>query len=262
MFGGAALDRLGDDLLRLLRRHLASLRLEPFHEVGGVAASLLLDLPDDEILGLVGGETGNALQGLLLLADQLVAALALVGEGAIPFVELLLPFAEHRLRSLGLAILLRQLLGPAPELPFDGRQLVLPLLAPALGVLQQGVGLLLRGEFLLLPVGVSLSAGVAYEPFRRLLRLVDGLGGAFAGDDPSEAHDEHGQYDEHGQQYARSRDKVHGWSLGPHGLSSRGSRGAPDKTGAAGSPSTRSARSAARYVSGRPPNGDAWRGEV
>ena len=222
VFGGAALDRLGDDLLRLLRRHLAGLRLETLDEVGGVAAGLLLDLLDDEILRLVGGEAGNALQGLLLLAEQLVAAPALGGEGAVPFVERLMPFTQHRLRALGLAILLRQLLGPARELPLDGRQLVPPLLALTLAVLQQGVGLFLRGEFRLLPVGVGLSAGVTQEPFRRLLRLADGLGGAFAGDDPRAAHDERGEYDDHRQQQARGRDKVHGWSLGPRGWAAGG----------------------------------------
>ena len=204
MLGGATLDGLGDDLLRLLRRHFPGFRFEPLDEVGGVAASLLFDLLDDEILRLVGGETGDALQGLLLLADQLVAAVALLGEDAVPVVELPLPFIEQDFGAFGLAILIRQLLGPAGELPLDGRQLVPSLLALMFTVLQQGVGLLLGGELRLLPVGVSLPAGVMQEPFSRFRRPNGGAGGAFAGDDPHEAHDEHGQED------ARGRDKVHG----------------------------------------------------
>ena len=51
------------------RGRLARLGLEPLDEVGGVAPGVRLDLPEQQLLRLVAGEAGHALQLLLLVGD-------------------------------------------------------------------------------------------------------------------------------------------------------------------------------------------------
>ena len=74
VLGGAALDGVGDDLLRADGGGLARLGFEALDEVGGVAAGVGFDLLQEELAGLVGGEAGHALQLALPLGDQLVGA--------------------------------------------------------------------------------------------------------------------------------------------------------------------------------------------
>ena len=75
VLGGAALDGLGDDLPGLRGRHLARFVLEPLDQVGRVASRVGLDLPQQQVLGLVRREPGDALQLALLVGDQPLVAL-------------------------------------------------------------------------------------------------------------------------------------------------------------------------------------------
>ena len=71
VLGGAPLDGVRDDLLRPLRGGLPGLRLQPLDQVGGVAARVGLELLEEQLARLVGGESGDALQLALALRDQL-----------------------------------------------------------------------------------------------------------------------------------------------------------------------------------------------
>ena len=72
VFGGAPLNRVGDDLLRPACRGLARLGLEPFDHVGGVAPRVGFDLLHQQVARLVGAQAGEALEFALPLADQLL----------------------------------------------------------------------------------------------------------------------------------------------------------------------------------------------
>ena len=74
VLGGAALDGVGDDLLRARGGGLARLGLEPLDQVGGVAPRVGLDLLQQQLARLVGGQAGDALQLALPLGDELLAA--------------------------------------------------------------------------------------------------------------------------------------------------------------------------------------------
>ena len=73
VLGGAALDGVGDDLLRPHRGGLARLGLEPLDQVGGVAPGVALELPQQQLARFVGAQAGDALQLALALGEQLLA---------------------------------------------------------------------------------------------------------------------------------------------------------------------------------------------
>jgi hypothetical protein len=70
--GGAALDGVGDDLRRALRGGLARLGLEALDQVGGVAPRVGLDLLEQQLARLVGGQARDALQLALPIGQQLL----------------------------------------------------------------------------------------------------------------------------------------------------------------------------------------------
>ena len=72
MLGGAALDGFGDVLLGLVGGGLARLRIEPLEQVGGVVPGVGLDLLEQQLLGFVRRQAGDALELVLLLGDQLL----------------------------------------------------------------------------------------------------------------------------------------------------------------------------------------------
>ena len=72
VLGGAALDGVGDDLLRADGGGFARLGLEALDEIGGVAARVAFDLFEEQLAGLVGGEAGHPLQLAMPLGDELV----------------------------------------------------------------------------------------------------------------------------------------------------------------------------------------------
>src|SRR5262249_47878788 len=90
VLGGAALDGVGDDLLRALARGLPRLGLDALDGVGGVPARVRLDLFEQELLGLLAGQAGDALELALALEDELFAFGEAAGDGHLLVGELLL----------------------------------------------------------------------------------------------------------------------------------------------------------------------------
>ena len=70
MLGGRALDGFGDVVLGAVDGRLARLGVEPLEQVGGVVARLAFDLLEQQFLGFVGREAGDALELVLLLGDE------------------------------------------------------------------------------------------------------------------------------------------------------------------------------------------------
>ena len=67
VLGGAALDGFGDVLLGAVDGRLARLGVEPLEQVGGVVPRVALDLLEQQLLGFVGRQAGDALELVLLL---------------------------------------------------------------------------------------------------------------------------------------------------------------------------------------------------
>ena len=190
VLGGAALDGLGDVVLGAVDGRFARLGVEPLQQVGGVVARLALDLLDQQLLGLVGGQAGDALELVLLLGDEL----------------LVLPRPRRPRPSRGR----RRVRSRAPS-SFSSRSSVawrsasdasrrvsvcssggglLALLAGlALGLEQQLVRLFLGLEQRLLLAGLGVALGVLDEPGGLFLGAADRLGGdALAVGDPDGEH--------------------------------------------------------------------------
>ena len=68
----AALNGLGDVVLGAVGGRLARLGVEPLEQVGGVVARVGLHLLDEQLLGLVGRQAGDAFELALLLGDELL----------------------------------------------------------------------------------------------------------------------------------------------------------------------------------------------
>ena len=67
VLGAAALDGFGDVLLGAVDRRLARFGVEPLQQVRRVVARVALDLLEQQLLGLVGGQAGDAFELVLLL---------------------------------------------------------------------------------------------------------------------------------------------------------------------------------------------------
>ena len=67
VLGGAALDGFGDVLLGAIGGGFARLGVEPLQQVGGVVPRVALDLLEQQFLGFVGRQAGDALELVLLL---------------------------------------------------------------------------------------------------------------------------------------------------------------------------------------------------
>ena len=74
VLGGAALDGVGDDLLRARAGHLARLGFDALDEVGGVPARVRFDLFEEELFRLVVGQARHALELALALGRELLGA--------------------------------------------------------------------------------------------------------------------------------------------------------------------------------------------
>ena len=69
VLGGAALDGVGDDLLRAHRGGFARFGFQALDEVGGVAPGVAFDLLEEQLARLVGAQAGDALQLAVPLGD-------------------------------------------------------------------------------------------------------------------------------------------------------------------------------------------------
>src|ERR1700730_12375769 len=67
---GRSLNRRGDVVLGLVDGGLARLGVQPLDQVGRLVARLALDLLEQEVLGLFGGQAGHPLALGLLLRNQ------------------------------------------------------------------------------------------------------------------------------------------------------------------------------------------------
>jgi hypothetical protein len=70
VLGRRSLNRFGNVLLRAIGCHLACFGVEPFEKVGGVVPGVAFNLLEQQFLGFVGRETGDALELVLLLSDE------------------------------------------------------------------------------------------------------------------------------------------------------------------------------------------------
>ena len=68
--GGASLNRLGDVLLGAIGRRFARFRVEALQQVRCVVPRVAFDLLDEQFLGFVGRQAGDAFELVLLLGDE------------------------------------------------------------------------------------------------------------------------------------------------------------------------------------------------
>ena len=175
VLGRAPLDRLGDDLLRLLGGGFPRLVLEPFHEVRGVAACIRLELTQQDLLGLVRRHTRYALQLALLLGHErrvplslrLQVGLALI-DGVFASLKVLLGLVRRRLALRETASLIGQLL-------FEGGDFLLTCARLVLGRAQQLVRLLFGGQDDFLAPRLRIAFGLMQEAFGVRLSSPNGL---------------------------------------------------------------------------------------
>ena len=173
----AALDRLGDVLLGPVDRGFARLGVEPLQEVGGVVPRFALDLPDQQILGFIGGQAGDAFELVLVLRDELLAFGRRRGGRALAFGQGPVAAAQLLLEALGRRLPLRhRRLAPGQHL-LERRRLLTVLPRLALGLHQDVVRLLLRLEQRFLLAGLGVAFGVAGNAQGLFFGAAHGLGG-------------------------------------------------------------------------------------
>ena len=191
VLGGAALDGLGDVLLGAVGGGLARFGVEALEQVRGVVPRVALDLLEQQLLGLVGGQAGDAFELVLLRARR---AARTWPRRPPPSSRARRPPCRAPRSSFSSRSIARLALGRAT--PRGGQRLLergglLALLARLpLGLDQQLVRLLLGLEQRFLLAGFGVALGVLDDAERLFFGAADGLGGdALAVGDP---HGEHG----------------------------------------------------------------------
>ena len=160
---------------------------EALDQVRGVAPRVGLDLPQQDVLRLVGGHARHALQLALVVRRELVAAFDLGGDLLLLLPDGLLERAEVLLAPLDLRGAVGERTGLAGDRALEAGDLVLPLPRLPLGVAHEPVRLLLGGEDELLLPGLGVALRVAQDAGGVLPGPADGFGGyALAGRDPDE----------------------------------------------------------------------------
>ena len=196
--GGAALDRLCDDVLRLVGGCLARFVLQPLDQVGGIAPRVRFELSDKQVLCLVGGHAGDALElGLGLLGQLLATRLLRLGrrfalENGI-FASPELPRCPiHSRAAFGECTL------AVVQLAFERSQLLAALARMILGLVPEVLSLLACREFRFLASGADFTFGVPQQVLRFVASAAHRLGG-----DPSacgKPQDEDDQPDDGGRE--------------------------------------------------------------
>ena len=168
----AALDRLGDVLLGAVDRRFARLGVEPLQEVRRVVARFALDLPDQQLFRLVGGQAGDAFELVLAAARRAARTLSrrpprspsrarpARGRGRSS------SFSSRSIADLPLG---RRGLAPRQRL-LERRRLLALLARLALGLHQDVVRLLLGLEQRFLLAGFGVALGVPDDAQRPVLR--------------------------------------------------------------------------------------------
>ena len=185
VLGAAALDRLGDVLLGAIDRGLARFGVEPLQQVGRVVACLAFNLLDQQLLGLVGGQPGDALELVLVLGDELLALRERRGGVALAIAQRLVAACQLLLETIDrrLAVGRRRL--AAGQRLLHRRRLLAVGAGLTLRLHQDVVRLFLRLEQRFFLAGFGVACGVLGQAQRLFLGASDGVGGdAFAVGDP------------------------------------------------------------------------------
>ena len=172
VLGGNPADRPPDDLLRAILPCLGGCIFDALDVRGGVEFRLLLQRPQELILGLLGREARQLLQLPPGLTHQLLPMGFLLADGLIPGVQLLLPDGHLALAAI------HQLQLPIQDL----LALVKPLLE-ALGLLPPSMELLFEFrpgperlvfdlEIGLFAPRLDLALGIPDDPLRLFLRIL------------------------------------------------------------------------------------------
>ena len=202
VLAGAALNGLGDVVLRAVHRRFARFGVEALQQVGRFVAGLIFDLLDQEFLGFVRRQARDALELVLLTRHQIFVFLGggghrrlAAGHGTIARGHFLLDAVDH-----GLAIVEQRLALGQRLLERNG---LLTLLAGVLlGRDDELVRLLLGGEERLFLERLGVAFGLLGEARSLLFGAADGVGGdAFAarhpeGEHTSSHHQRDGQIDD------------------------------------------------------------------
>ena len=189
VLGGAALDRLGDDLSGAECRRLARLALEALDERRGVAPRVGLDLLQQDLLGFVCRHRGDPLQFALLVDDQPVELLLGGVDGALLGAEALLARAQLPVDPFGDLEAVGERLGPLGQALLDALDLGPALARLTLGSDHEVVRLFFGLDERFLLAGVGLALGLANETARLLFGGADRFGGnAPAVGHPPEEH--------------------------------------------------------------------------
>ena len=174
--GGAALDGVGDDVLRAGGGGLAGFRLEALDQVRGVAPRVPLDLLEQQLARFVRAQARDALQLALPLRDELVdargggrGALLAGGDGLLAAADLLFGAVARREAIRERACLLRQ-----PQL--ERADLLTPIAGLALGCLGQLVRFLARLERGFLADALGVALGLPEDAFGFVGGFVKGVG--------------------------------------------------------------------------------------
>ena len=177
MLGGASLDGVDDDVAGPHLGRLARLGLDALDHVGGVAPGVGLDLAEQQFLGLVGGQAGDALQFALLLGEQLLAPRRGGGGRLLPVAQRLLARLVLLVNLVGGGQAGDDLLFLLGDGLFDAGHLAASLLGEPVGLHHNLVGLLLGGEQRLLLLRFGLALGLADQPAGILIGPADRFGG-------------------------------------------------------------------------------------
>jgi hypothetical protein len=172
VLGGAALDRIDDDLLGAAGRRLAGLGLEPFDQVCGVTPGVPLELRQQQLAGLFGAEPGDPLQLSLPLGHQLLGAGEVRHRGFFDGRNLPLAGADLLVEPLGAREPVGQGAGPVGERLLEGENLLTAVTEMALRVGGDLLRLLARvhDRFFAEPFRVAL--GLLHQGLRAGLGLL------------------------------------------------------------------------------------------
>ena len=190
VLGGAALDGLGDVLLGAVGGRFARFGVEPLQQIGRIVPRVAFDLLDQQLLGFVGGQAGDAFELVLLLRDELLVLRRGGGRRLLALVRRPArappaPSRAARSRPAARRAPLRagSASARAPR-PAGG-----PARACRSASTQQLVRLLLGVEQRFLLAGFGVALGVLDDAERLFFGAADGFGGdALAVGDPDGEH--------------------------------------------------------------------------
>jgi hypothetical protein len=176
MFGRAALDGVGNDLLRADGGRLAGFGFQPLDQVGGIAAGVGLDLLQEKLACLVGRQAGDTLQLALPLGHQLLDSHARGGSGLFLLNDRLLLGTQLLFDAIAHGQPVGQRAGLVGKRLFEAEDFLPPLLHLPLGFRGRSVRLLARFERRFLSEAFSVAFRLAAGAIGFCLGSSDGVG--------------------------------------------------------------------------------------